>query len=192
MDSNEQALRQKIISATKDLIKEIGDAEKITVRQIAERAGVGNGLINYHFKSKDNLISIAIGDVMAEAITGFMKNGDYTRMEPDVRLKALLKELCDLMGSDDKLIRFLLLREITEGNMQAPLYLIPILREIFGAQKDDMQLRLIALQILQPIQASALNAAAFHLYSGIDLKEPEQRSRYIDILVDNLTVAVSP
>jgi len=85
-------------------------------------------------------------------------------------------------------VRFMMLREITEGHMQAPLYLIPILKEMFGDDLDEMQLRIIALQILQPLQLSALNPSAFHMYSGIDISDPEQRNRFIDMLIDNLIV----
>ncbi|MDR0293774.1 MAG: TetR/AcrR family transcriptional regulator [Oscillospiraceae bacterium] len=190
MVSNEQDLRHKLVKAAQSLMSEVKDVEKVTVRQIAERAGVGTGLVNYHFKSKDNLMSIAIGDVMARAISEFMESDGYSRTEPIVKLKKMLKKLCDLAGNDKKLIRFMMLREMTEGSMQAPLYIVPLLKEIFGGQKDDMQLRIIALQLIQPIQASALNTAAFYMYSGIDLGNSEQRGRFIDALIENLTAAV--
>ena len=189
MNSIEQDLRQKILSITKTMLDETDDIAKITVRQIAERAGVGIGLINYHFKSKDNLLSMAIGDVMEQAIARFTISGANNHFDPEIRLRMLLKELCELVGNDEKLLRFLMLRELTEGHMQAPLYLIPILRDVYGETKDDMQLRIIALQILQPIQLSGLNPSAFHLYSGIDLSNREQRNRFIDTLIDNLIAA---
>ena len=185
---NEQDARQSIIDTTKIILEEVDDIEKITVRQIAERAGVGIGLINYHFKSKDNLLSIAIGDVMSKIIWRFTKNGDYPNLEPVVKLKIMMKELYVLAGSNEKLIRFILSREVLEGNMQTPLHLIPLLKEIFGNKRDDMQLRIIALQILNPIQVTGLNIDAFHMYSGIDLLNTEQRAGFIDMLIDNLIV----
>jgi len=186
MKPTEQALRQKILDTAKEMLAETDDLAGVTIRQIAERAGVGVGLINYHFKSKDNLFSIAIGNVMEQTIQRFMNDNACSKMGPDIRLRSLLKELCDSAGRDEKLVRFMMFREITEGNMQAPLYLIPILKEIFGEQKNDMQLRVIALQILQPLQLSALNPASFHMYSGIDISNVEQRNNLIDGLVDNL------
>jgi AcrR family transcriptional regulator len=185
----EHGLKQKIIDTAKAMLDEGVDVEKITVRQIAERAGVGIGLINYHFKSKDNLLSIAIGDVMEQIIMKFTGVDAGLNMAPDVRLRMLLKELCASAGSDEKVVRFMMLREITEGHMQAPLYLIPILREMLGEGMDDMQLRIIALQILQPLQLSALNPAAFHMYSGIDISDLKQRNRFIDALIDNLVAS---
>lgn len=186
MNTNEQDGRQAIIDAARTILNEADDIEKITVRQIAERAGVGIGLINYHFKSKDNLLSIAVGDVMTKTIWNFTKTDAYSDLEPAAKLKAMLKELCTLIGGNEKLIKFILSREIMGGNMQTPLHLIPLLKEIYGSQKDDMQLRIIALQILHPIQVTGLNAAEFHLYSGIDLYDAEQRNQFIDTLIDNL------
>jgi len=184
---NEQDARQSIIDTTKAILEEVDDVQKITVRQIAERAGVGIGLINYHFKSKDNLLSIAIGEVMSKTIWSFTKTDDYSNLEPVAKLKMMMKELYVLAGSNEKLIRFILSREVLEGNMQTPLHLIPLLKEIFGNKKDDMQLRIIALQMLHPIQVTVLNIDAFHMYSGIDLYNTEQRTRFIDMLIDNLT-----
>lgn len=187
----EQDARQSIIDAAKDILDEGGGIEKITVRQIAERAGVGTGLINYHFKSKDNLLSIAIGDIMTKTISDFLQGNLHNALDPVSKLKALMKELYNIAGDNEKLIRFLLTREIMEGNMQTPLYLVPLLRDIFGSSKNDMQLRIIALQILNPIQVTALNCSAFHMYSGINLNDRDQRGRFTDLLIDNLLYATA-
>lgn len=184
---NEQDAKQSIINAAKSILNELNDVEKITVRQIAERAGVGTGLINYHFKSKDNLLSIAIGDIMSDTIAGFTRGNIHKDLDPIAKLKVMMKELYVLAGKNEKLIRFLLTREIMNGNMQTPLTLVPFLKEIFGNSKDNMQLRIIALQILCPVQVTAINPAEFHLYSGIDLNKEIQRSEFIDVLIDNLT-----
>ena len=186
MIKGEQDARQSIIDTAKAILGDVDDVEKITVRQIAERAGVGIGLINYHFKSKNNLLSIAIGDVMASTIWNFTKTDLFADLEPIAKLKALLRELCTLLGSHEKLMRFVLSREILEGNMQTPLTLIPLLKEVFGNKKDDMQLRIIALQILYPIQVTGLNAEAFNMYSGVDIYNIEQRNGFVDMLIDNL------
>ncbi len=182
----ERDSRQTIVDVVRMMIGETGDVGKITIRQIAERAGVSIGLINYHFKSKDNLLGIAIGDVMRTAIGNFTKTEAYSELSSLEKLRVLLKELYGLAGSNEALIRFILTREITEGNMQTPLSLVPLLKEIFGHRKNDMELRIIALQIIYPIQVTGLNAEAFYMYSGVDLLEVEQRNLFIDVLIDNL------
>ena len=49
--------KEAIIQAAIELIVENdGHSEEITVREICNRAGVGLGLVNYHFGNKDRLM----------------------------------------------------------------------------------------------------------------------------------------
>lgn len=52
MTKKEQDARERIISSAIEILYEVSDIEKITVRQIAERANVGIGTINYHLIQK--------------------------------------------------------------------------------------------------------------------------------------------
>ncbi|MCC0661391.1 TetR/AcrR family transcriptional regulator [Clostridioides sp. ZZV14-6154] len=177
--------RERIIEVTLRILEEVEDVDKITVRQIAERAGVGVGLINYHFKTKDNLLSIAIGDTMSNIITELSYDSVYT-LDSVENLKDLLKRLCDIGIHYDKVLPFILNQCIINGNMQAQLAIIPILRNIFGDEKDEMSLRTIALQIILPIQMAALSPESFQLYSGTNIKVKHQRDNFIDILIENI------
>lgn len=57
-------VKEVIIDVTTELIRENnGNVTKITSRKIAERAEVGLGLINYHFGSKENLITIVFREL---------------------------------------------------------------------------------------------------------------------------------
>ena len=51
--------KETIMEAAISLIEEKGDClEEITMREISKRAGVGLGLINYHFENKEKLIEL--------------------------------------------------------------------------------------------------------------------------------------
>ena len=53
--------KEAIIQAAIKLIEEKGEhLEEVTVREICKRAGVGLGLVNYHFGNKDKLIEQCI------------------------------------------------------------------------------------------------------------------------------------
>lgn len=178
--------KSMILEAARELLDATSDPQSITVRQVAQQAGVATGLVNYHFGSKDKLLAQVVGEMMAGTIAAHeaspAKDG-----APAGRLKELLKALYSVGEGQMSLMRYLLGRELTEGNLEAPLYLVPLLRDVFAAQADEMRLRVMALQILQPIQAAALNPGPFRLYCGMDLTDPAQRDRFIDMLVDNLT-----
>lgn len=186
MDKKDQDARNRIVKATKEIIDETGSIEQITVRQIAERANVGVGLINYHFKSKDNLLGTVVGEEMAIMAEGFLKTGSEPGMDPVQKMKVMLKDLFSYGEKHKEHLKYIVAQSILNGDMQAQLTLVPILREIFGEQKDEINLRIIAMQILLPLQVTALSPQAFHFYSGIDLFDETQRNKFIDILVDNL------
>lgn len=186
MVAREQDVRDKIIQAAIELLGEVSDVEKVTVRQVAERADVAIGSINYHFKSRDNLLSIAVGDVMAKMASSFVGSSSHSPLDPATRLKVMIQELYSFGESIEKLVQYLITQTLLNGDMEAHLYLVPTLREIFLNRKDEMELRIISLQILLPIQVASLNPSAFHFFSGIDLHNIEQRNKYIDTLVDNL------
>ena len=56
--------KETIIQAAIALIEEKGeDLDTVTVREISKRAGVGLGLVNYHFGNKDKLIELCVEPV---------------------------------------------------------------------------------------------------------------------------------
>lgn len=61
--------KERILRAAGDLIVERG-WPKVTTRAIAERAGVNNALIHYHFGTKDDLLFEAAGMIFASEISG--------------------------------------------------------------------------------------------------------------------------
>lgn len=186
MMTTDQDAKNRIIKAALEILDEVNHIEKITVRQIAERANVGVGLINYHFQSKDNLLSVAIGDVMAKMATEFVTSEVYSKSEPVLKLKRMLKELFNFGLSHEKLIRFTITQGLLNGDMKAGLFLVPVLKEIFEGKKDEMQLRIIAAQIILPIQVVSLNPIQFKLYSGVDLNTELERNSFLETVVDNL------
>lgn len=186
MKENGKDARRRLIEVVTEMLEADMDIEKVTVRQIAEKANVGIGLINYHFQSKDNLLIAAVGELMSSMATDFLHQDRDERLEPKEKLKIMLKDLYQLGEKHEKWIRFLLTHEVVQGDMRAALYVLPILKMHFGTSKDEMELRILALQILLPIQVASLNERNFQMYCGVDLRNEAQKNSYIDSLVDNL------
>lgn len=188
VSGNDRDMRNCIIETAIEIIKETPEIERITVRQIAQRAGVGIGLINYYFESKDHLLSIAIGEVLSKLASDLTADRVESDEETDPvsKLKRMIKLLYAFSAEYESLIKFSLLQCILNGDMGAELSIVPILREIFKDDADEMRLRIIALQIIQPIQAVSLTPSAFHMYSGIDIYNEKERDKFVDTLIDNI------
>lgn len=178
--------KDKIIKTTIDMLNEGNDPDKITIRQIAERANVGIGLINYHFQTKENLLYKAISDTMSEMAINLQKTDDSITTAPVDRLKIMLKELSDFGMRHSKLNSILVIYDLQQGNMQTPLYLIPILREIYKNTKDELEIRIIALEIISTLQAACINSRALQLYTGMDANNKSHRDRIIDTIVNSV------
>ena len=64
--------KETIIQTTIALIEEKGeDLDKITVREISKKAGVGLGLVNYHFGNKNKLIELYVERIINRIVEQF-------------------------------------------------------------------------------------------------------------------------
>lgn len=178
--------KEKIIKATIDILNEVSEPDKITIRQIAERANVGIGLINYHFQTKENLLYTAVSDTMSQMAVQLQNINDGENIAPVERLRSMLKELVEFAIRYEKLSLILASYDLQQGNMQTPLYLMPVLREMFGDKKDEVEIRIIALEIIATCQVVFLRSQVFKMYTGMDIKNKSQRDKFIDTLVNNL------
>jgi AcrR family transcriptional regulator len=176
--------RQKLIQTAIELLREGGDPEHITVRQIAERAGVGIGLINYHFQTKDNLLNQAVNELIVQTADQAIDTSEDANIEPAARLRKLIKNTSNLEVKFASLSRLSLQYEILHGGLGAETTALPILREIFKGRKDELAVRIIAMTLIAPMQIAFINPDAFRSYSGIDVFDDKQRNGMIDWMID--------
>lgn len=77
MDKNAN-VKNRIIEVTTKLIEQNnGNIKDITARMIAEKADVGLGLINYHFGSKEKLITECVQRIIGQVVAGFCMEQEF-------------------------------------------------------------------------------------------------------------------
>lgn len=107
-------IKEKLINVTIDLIKEKnGSLDKITIREIAKRADVGVGLINYHFQNKNNLIDICVQQIVSGVIAQSKPNmADLTAME---KLKCSVKIPIDFLMDNPEISKISIFGDLYQG-----------------------------------------------------------------------------
>jgi AcrR family transcriptional regulator len=109
---NAEARRSSILKAARRAFTETGDMNGTTIRHIAERAGISEGIIYRHFASKDQLFIEAVVDPLRQAVDELVEASQVVdRDEPLTperqletmtglyrQLSATLEEVLPLLG----------------------------------------------------------------------------------------------
>jgi len=91
------SVKEKIVKVTIELLEECEAVEQVTVRDIAKKAGIGVGLINYHFQTKDNLINQCVQRIIGDVIKKFHQISQSLNAEPLDNLRSLAKRNCSFL-----------------------------------------------------------------------------------------------
>ncbi|QHQ63392.1 TetR family transcriptional regulator [Anaerocolumna sedimenticola] len=179
--------REKIISAVRELLSEGCPVEDITVRKIAQQAGVGIGTVSYHFHSKDKLVYEVIAGQMANLAEGLSPSeGSGTPFE---RLKGFFYQTAELALQYSEIFRVQLSYEIVNGDMSICYFITPLLKELYGGTKSDLEIKVIALQMISAMQVILLKMEEFKRYSGINIRDTKEREEALNII---LNTAIKP
>lgn len=175
--------RNKILKAAYELLCEVKDPAKVTIREIAKRAGVGTGLFNYYFSNKDALLMEAVGKALSEVAVRWKNDSMDLRNNPLIQLKQMLSELMELGAEQFYLIQLASKFELTEGEVNTPRFILPYILQISG--KEEKIARMIALSMISNLQTAALRNKQFLEYMGLDLLVRDDRQKYIDYLIES-------
>ena len=83
------ATRERILAAALDLFSELS-FDGASTREIARRAGVTQGLLNYHFSSKDELWRAAVDEIFAELTSALDGRAEGLRGVDELTVARLL------------------------------------------------------------------------------------------------------
>jgi AcrR family transcriptional regulator len=177
--------RGRILQAAIELLGERSE-EAITVRDLAARAGVAVGAVNYYFRSKENLLHEAVVSAMRDVAEGWLERTSAPEPDPIERLQRLIKETGRVAADHPALARISIRHDLLAGSLETPRLLLPLLGEIFGRRADELTLRLVAFALIAATQVAFLRADVFGAYTGLDVFDDAQRDDCIDRLVEQL------
>jgi TetR/AcrR family transcriptional regulator, regulator of cefoperazone and chloramphenicol sensitivity len=184
MDDNTPDAKERIMNTVVGLMLEGRDMGKVTNRDIATLAGVNSALINYYYQSKENLLNQAVGLCMAQ-MAGHLLGGDLKNDKPLKRLKSMLRGISRFALEHRSLSEISAGGEMKSGNDNTVRTILPILKELCR-DKAETELRLMALQIIIPLQVILLYPEAYKRSLGEDVSNQEKCFELLDILIDNV------
>ncbi len=177
--------KKRIMDTMVQLLMERKDVNKITTRQIAELANVNSALINYYYQSKENLVFQAV-EMCMENIAKKLFVDDMQNEDPIGRLKNMIKTFSSFAFNNYYLTEIAISNEIKHGSISTSMMILPLLSEIFKESKTEVELKLIALQIITPMQVLFLNAIEYKEHLKKDLFHEQRRSEVLDQMIDNI------
>lgn len=177
--------KKRILEVTMDLLESTENPDDVTVRRIAEAAGIGTGLINYHFNSRDNLVKEAVTGKM-ESLAEIIEKLDGDSSNPKKYLEETLIAMSDTAMKNHKLNKLSVEYDLLKGDFRIYLYLIPVLKKIYNESKSETDLRLISFQLIVTMQSIYLRQEAFHMLTGINIELKSERDSLIKSIVQNL------
>ena len=178
-----------MVEATIECIEAVG-IEAVTIRRIAEIAGMNSAAVNYYFRSKQALLERALAATTEKAIGDWERIVADPAVDPKDRLKAVLEELLEGVRKFPNLSRAHLRGPIMEGDFDT----------VFARRFRGFLLR--AREALAPalpggaagleLRLAALFSAAlgWGLFGGMfgDLpggtpEDPDSRRQYLEFLL---------
>lgn len=185
MDKNAN-IKNHIIEVTTELIKQHnGNTKGITARIIAAKAGVGLGLINYHFGSKEKLITECVQRIIGKIVTEFQMTTQYKTDKE--RLTACAIYVFDFLFEHSAISRISILSDLQNYTKNCNSVLTQ--RGFSLSLKNDLANKdtsMFVFILTAAMQTAFLGSETVRQLLGYDFTKAEERAAYISKLVDIL------
>lgn len=179
-------VKEHIINVTTELLERYGgDTKRITARIIAEKAGIGLGLINYHFGSKDNLITICVQRIIEKVVADFKMEKDFETDKE--RLTAWAVYVFHFLFEHPAISKISILGDLHSYSMESNSvhtqkgFMLALKQDVADEDKAILSFILTAA-----MQVAFLGSGTVKELLGYDFTKTEDRSAYIEKLADVL------
>ena len=176
--------REQILNTAVQMLRDGRDPAFLTVREIAAEANVQLSLINYYFRSKDDLLYRAVG-VLRDKVAWEKLSSKGGKQDPYLRLREILVSICEMSVKYSQYMKFTVEYELTKAEIVIPNYLIPLIREICKNKISETGIKIMAYQIIVTLQLIFLRDKDLSSYLGFDVLDHNGIEEVIDSVLTN-------
>lgn len=182
---NKDEVKEAIINATTKLIEESdGNVNSITARAIADKGNVALGLINYHFNSKENLITICVQRIINKVLMSFSPDKtDYSKddgLTDKERLISFAQQTFDFLFANYAIIKISILSDFKDYKPKSnSAYTQLGFSYALRGNIPESKKQLIAFSLTSIMQTAFLTGENSELLTGYNLFEKSQRDLFI-------------
>lgn len=179
-------VKEALLDAAAELIGRPGvQPEQVTVREIAAAAGVGAALINYHFGSKEQLVSACVQRMLGEIIADCGSVLSRQEGTPRERLYRLACSTGAYLARRPNLARVSILDDLsragfTEDNTNALMAAyLPAVRDACPGEAEAA-VRWKTHLLVHGVQAAFLRKESIRARMGLDFDQETERNTMIE------------
>jgi AcrR family transcriptional regulator len=176
--------KDQILNTTVKLLSSSKDPESITVRDIAEAAGVQLAMVNYYFRSKDELLYQAVNTLKRKMLGDWLSVKDKEK-NAYMRFREMLISLCGMSVKYSKYMKLTVEYELTKAEIVSTQKTLPLIREICGNKRSETSMRITAYEIISTLQLIFFRADDISNYLGFDVLEHDRMVEIIDTILAN-------
>lgn len=181
--------RSRIIESTIALMEESGgDYRSVTIREIAKRAGVGVGLVNHYFGTKEKLIEVGVQKMITDVISSFRPTLDES-MDEVKKTQEVAKSVMDFLMANPEISRISIL-----SDMNNPKSADNTMRTVagFAHRLSGRDGRITAFMLTAVMQGAFLRRELFGDLFGVDFFDKGARDAFLSDAVERLCSAAMP
>lgn len=189
---NKDEIKEIIINTTTELIEYSGgELEKITLRAIAEKSGIALGLINYHFESKENLISICVQRIINKVLMSVAPNNNVCTNDDGLtdkeRLISFAQQTFDFLYANYAIVKISILSDFKDYQPHSNSFFTQMgFRFALQGNISEHKKQLISFSLVSIMQTAFLSGENSAAITGYDLTEKTQRDQFISDTVSLL------
>lgn len=187
-----KAVKESIIKAATELIEENkGDMSKVTARAIAAKSGVALGLINYHFKSKENLIEMCVQRIVNKILFCFYSDDDLSENISDrQRLINRGRRVFDFFFDNKNMTKIFILSDLKNYQPKSNTAAVQsgFKMAIRSTDTDNRKKRILGFMLTSAIETAFLTGDRSSEILGYNLDVKEERDKLVEEMVEALAL----